>query len=93
MRRGIELKRRRDPPTAQVYEHWLREVAMIYRNRILEVTDDIADTWGRLAAKVNLPAIDGLLAATAVHHGLTVATRNTADFQRCGVDYVNPFEA
>lgn len=39
-----------------------------------------------------MPAIDGLLAATAAHHRLTVATRNEKDFQRTGVDFINPFE-
>jgi len=39
-----------------------------------------------------LPVIDGLLAATALTHGLTVATRNIADFDRSVVELVNPFE-
>ena len=41
---------------------------------------------------MNLPAIDSLIAATAIEYGLTVVTRNLRDFQRTGVDVVNPFE-
>jgi predicted nucleic acid-binding protein len=39
-----------------------------------------------------IPTIDGLLAATAIVHGLVLATRNTADISRTGVRYLNPFE-
>jgi len=42
-------------------------------------------------AAVQLPVVDGLLAATALEHHLTVATRNTRDFERAGVPVVNPF--
>jgi predicted nucleic acid-binding protein len=93
MRRGVEIKLRRDPTTGRTYEKWLREVGLTYRERILPITAEICDNWGRIASHSNIAAIDGLIAATAAHHGLTVATRNTADFQRTGVDYVNPFES
>jgi len=93
IRRGIEMKRRRDPEAARVFERWLHEVVLIHGERVLPVTSEISDTWGRMAATANVSTTDGLIAATAAHRGFTVVTRNTADFQRCGVDYFNPFEA
>lgn len=92
MRRGVEMKRRSDPATARVFERWLQEIALVHGDRVLSVSSEICDAWGRIAARANVSAIDGLIAATAAHHGLTVATRNTVDFQRCGVDFINPFE-
>jgi len=53
----------------------------------------VADRWGRLMAERTLPTIDGLLAATALVHGLTLATRNVRDVARSGVSTVNPFVA
>jgi hypothetical protein len=93
IRRGVELKKRRDPASARAFERWLQEVALLHHERVLLVDAEICDLWGRLSPNTPLPVIDGLLAATAAHHGLTVATRNTKDFQRAGVDYINPFEA
>ena len=93
IRKGAELCRRKDAPRARVYEIWLRELEIEFSERILPINAEIADLWGRLSARGGVPIIDGLIAATAGHHGLTVASRNTADFQRCGVDYINPFEA
>jgi predicted nucleic acid-binding protein len=92
IRRGVELKKRRDPASARAFERWLQEVALLHHERVLLVDTEICDLWGRLSPNASLPVIDGLLAATAARHGLTVATRNTKDFQRCGVDYINPFE-
>jgi predicted nucleic acid-binding protein len=52
----------------------------------------VAHEWGRLDAAFGLAPIDGLLAATALVHDLTLATRNTRDVERTGVSYVNPFQ-
>lgn len=91
MRQGIEMKRSKDPASARIFEKWLHEVEIVYEDRILPITAEICDVWGRLSIHGRLPAVDGLLAATAIHHRLTLVTRNTRDFQRCGVDYLNPF--
>jgi hypothetical protein len=48
------------------------------------------DRWGRLCLKQRLPVTDGLLAATGLEHNLTLVTRNTDDFQRSGVNVLNP---
>ena len=53
--------------------------------------DRIAQLWGRLNVPDPLPTIDGLLAATAIAHGLTLVTRNTSDVERSGVPLLNPF--
>ncbi len=58
---------------------------------------DIADRWGKLTAralskKTMLPVIDGLLAATALHHNLTLVTRNTKDTAGIEIRYFNPWE-
>jgi predicted nucleic acid-binding protein len=92
MRRGVELKRRKDPASARAFEKWLEEVEIVYRDRILSVGREISDFWGRISATAQISTVDGLIAATAAYHSLTVATRNTRDFQRCGVDFINPFE-
>lgn len=93
IRKGIEFCRVKDALKARVFERWLESLEMEFEERILPVTAEIADLWGRISPRANISAIDGLIAATAAQYGLTVATRNTADFQRCGVDYIDPFEA
>ena len=91
LRRGIEKLRLREPSGADVLRRWIRGLELSYGNRILSVSLEIANLWGGLSVAQPLPTADGLLAATALHHGLTLVTRNTADFQRSGVDYFNPF--
>jgi predicted nucleic acid-binding protein len=73
---------------------WLeQELPAWFDERLLPVTKDVADRWGRLAAEVgrSLPAVDGLLAATALHHGLRLVTRNVRDFKLPGLEVVNPW--
>lgn len=93
IRRGIEAVRTRDPTAAASLERWLREVETGFEERILPIDGAVADRWGRLMAERTLPVIDGLLAATALVHGLTLATRNIRDVARSGVSAVNPFLA
>lgn len=70
------------------------EVPAWFGERMLPVDAHVADRWGRLAAEARrpLPAIDSLLAATALHHGLRLVTRNVADFQFAGLTVINPWE-
>lgn len=91
IRRGIESIKLRDRATATVLESWLDRLTSQHRERILVVGREIAEEWGRLSVPDPLPVIDGLLAATAKVHGLTVATRNERDVARTGVPVVNPF--
>lgn len=92
IRRGIENIRRRDAIAAQALDAWLTQLEAGYGARILPVTRDIAERWGRLSSPDVLPVVDGLLAATALVHGHTLVTRNTQDVARTGVPVLNPFE-
>ncbi|MBI4292085.1 MAG: type II toxin-antitoxin system VapC family toxin [Betaproteobacteria bacterium] len=92
IRRGIESVRRRDAAGARSLERWLRRLLTDQGERILTMDLPVAEEWGRLNVPDPLPVIDGILAATARVHGLTLATRNVKDVVRSGVDLVNPFE-
>ena len=91
LRRGIDGIRRRDPKTAAELNRWLRTVVESYQDRILAVDRATAEEWGRMNVPDPLPVIDGLLAATAKVHGLSLVTRNTKDIARTGVNYLDPF--
>jgi len=92
IRRGIERIRRRDARSARSLDAWLRRLLAGHRDRILSVDEVIAEEWGRLNVPNPIPVVDGLMAATARVHGLTLATRNLRDVARTGVPCVNPFE-
>jgi predicted nucleic acid-binding protein len=77
-------------------ESWLRVLVDRFEGRILPVDLAIADRWGYIAGSckakgVTLPVIDGLLAATALHHNLTFVTRNVKDVQGTGVETLDPW--
>lgn len=64
-----------------------------YANRILPIDREVALIWGELSARDrNLPVPDGLIAATALRHGMGVVTRNTKDFRSTGVVLINPWQ-
>lgn len=92
IRQGIQRIRSRDRRRAEMLERWLTGLLSAYRSRILPVTVEIAQEWGRMNAAARPPAVDGLLAATAKVHRLTLVTRNVADVARTGVAVLNPFE-
>ncbi|MBM2810816.1 MAG: hypothetical protein HW416_1575 [Chloroflexi bacterium] len=91
IRQGIDRLRRRDPIRAAGFEGWLATLRRDYAERILPITMDIAEEWGRLNVRRTIPAVDGLLAATAKVRGLTLVTRNTNDVSGTGVRLLNPF--
>ena len=91
IRKGIESARRQDMPKANTLDRWLRGLEDQFIDRILPVTAEIADRWGRLCAVRPLPTIDGLLAATALVHDLTLVTRNVAQVRETGFRLLNPF--
>jgi len=97
MRKGIELL----PPSKKrsELEQWLdSDLNGWFGDNLLPVTKAISDRWGILAARSQqqgkpLGNIDGLLAATAIEHGLTVATHNTKHFVDLGVTIFDPWES
>ena len=80
-------------------QDWLdRDVRSWFSGRILPVTEPIAERWGHLAAStrkrgIALAVVDGIIAATALEHDLTIATRNVKDFIGLGVSVFNPWDA
>lgn len=89
---GIErLRRRRDHRQAEALEAWVAQVKSDFANRVLAVSAAIADRWGRLNAGRPLPILDGLLAATAIEHGLTLVTRDTGPLDGIGVSLLDPW--
>lgn len=92
IRRGIENVRRKDPAQARALDAWCSGIVAAFNGRIVPITQEIAETWGRLSAPDKLPVVDGLLAATAIVHNLTLVTRNTRDVARTGVKLLNPFD-
>ncbi len=76
---------------------WLDGLQAQFADRILGIDPVIARVWGELTAMRRqaghqLPVADGLMAATARHHNLSIMTRNVSDFAGCGVPLVNPWE-
>lgn len=84
------IRGRGDHEQAAGLERWLREVELGFADRILPITLPVAAAWGRQQHAQPLPVIDGLIAATAKVNGLTVVTRNAKDFERSGVQVLNP---
>lgn len=91
IRKEIELLRKRSPSQCLAFERWLFQIKTDYERNLLTVSDEITERWGLLMAVKTMPVIDGLLAATALVHDLTIATRNVKDFSCSGVRLVNPW--
>lgn len=78
---------------------WLEvDLKSRFAGRILAIDGAVADRWGWIMAQaqvrgMTLPVVDGLLAATALHHNLTAVTRNVSDFAVAGLSVINPWEA
>jgi toxin FitB len=93
LRKGIEMladKKRREK-----LRLWLEhELPKWFEGRVLPVDLAVAERWGRLLAEVgrSVPAIDSLLAATALHYELRLVTRNTGDFDYPGLEVINPWQ-
>jgi len=94
LRKGVEgMQESRRKEKLRVWlEHTLQAW---FEQRLLPIDHGVAEQWGRLTASVgrSVPAIDSLLAATALHHDLRMVTRNERDFQFPGLEVINPWDA
>ena len=89
---GVLLAERRDPSQGAVFRAWLDgRVLPAFAGRILAVDTAVAQRSARLHVPNPRPLRDGLIAATALVHGMTVVTRNVADFEPTGVPVFNPW--
>lgn len=88
---GVEITREQDAAKATEIETWLDQVAETYS--ILPMDARIFRVWARLMHRRSDDLIeDAMIAATAMVHNLTIATRNVRDFERLGARTFNPFE-
>ena len=96
IRRGIERL-----PKGTKRDHlgeWLSQVCQRMGGNILSVNRSVAHVWGQMQGQldqegITLPAFDGLIAATAVRHSLTIVTRNERDFAQSPAPVLNPFSS
>ena len=91
IKHGAERLRLHDPAQAVHLDRWLDALCLHYAARILPIDAIVALHWGKLGIRRPLSVADGLIAATALAHGLTVVTRNVTDFEPHGVPVLNPF--
>lgn len=89
---GILLAERRDPVQGAVFRAWMNNhVLPTFFGRVFPVDTAVAQRSARLHVPTPRPIRDGLIAATALVHGMTVVTRNVADFEPVGVSILNPW--
>jgi predicted nucleic acid-binding protein len=89
---GVLLAERRDPTQGAVFRTWLNNhVLPTFADRILPIDMAVAQRSARLHVPDPHPIRDGLIAATALVHGMAVVTRNVADFELSGVKILNPW--
>ena len=89
---GILFAERRDPSQGAIFRAWMNgHVLPAFSGRILVVDTAVAQRSARLHVPDPRPVRDGLIAATALVHGMTVVTRNVIDFQATGAAILNPW--
>ncbi|PXX70654.1 hypothetical protein DFR70_10173 [Nocardia tenerifensis] len=91
LRRGVALLRHRGAMArADTFEQAIGDIEARHGDRILPVTTEIARRWARISVH-SIDMADGLIAATALAHGLAVVTRNVKHFEETGAVVINPF--
>lgn len=92
IRKGIE--KMQHSSKKEKLKIWLEhELPNWFNDRLMSIDVNVAERWGRLLGEAgrSMPAIDSLLAATALHHDLALVTRNTKDFDFPGLELINPW--
>lgn len=93
----LNLQKNEERQKRLILEDWfLEELIPRFHNRILGINIQVASTWGRLLGEskqkgIIIPVVDGLIAATAIVHNLTVVTENISDFIETGARVFNPW--
>ena len=92
LEKGVVALERRTPPQGAALRVWLTGVRATFAGRILPFADNTATLCAAMHVPNPRSDRDAMIAATALEHGMTVATRNVADFVGTGVLLVNPFD-
>ena len=91
---GILLLKRKDPRQGTILRTWLDTLVLPeFNGRIFPVDTAVAQRCARLHVPDPRAERDALIAATALVHGMTLVTRNLADFEATGVPLLNPWDA
>jgi len=91
---GTRRMERRDPRQGALLRAWtVDRIQPVFAGRILSVTPEVAARCASLHVPNPAPFRDSFIAATALVHGMTVVTRNVADFEHSGVKTFNPWRA
>ncbi|QDU58920.1 type II toxin-antitoxin system VapC family toxin [Aeoliella mucimassa] len=95
LRKGID--KLRASARKQSLSLWFEQLILTAKDRLLPIDCETAIIWGEITAKCakkgrSIPAVDGLIAATALRHGLHLMTRNVSDFEPTGVMLINPWD-
>ena len=93
--KGIELLD--EGPRRERFTAFLDRLEQGFARRVLGIDSETARIWGEITARAQrrgrvVSATDGLIAATAIQHGLQVMTRNVSDFEETGAEIINPWE-
>jgi len=95
IRKGIE--KMPECKRKEVLSRWLDQLKSTYAGRIVCISTEVADDWGRRIAQSEMkglkrPSVDSLIAVSALSEGLTLATRNVKDMSNLGVTIFNPWD-